>query len=25
MPDDYTIVWENQGIQNEHLHFQYHQ
>ena len=25
LPDDYTIVWENLGIQNEHLHFQYHQ
>jgi hypothetical protein len=25
MPDDYTINWEDQGIQTEHLHFQYHQ
>ena len=25
MPDDFTIKWENQGIQTEHLHFQYHQ
>jgi hypothetical protein len=25
MPDDYTMVWENQGIMTEHLHFQYHQ
>ena len=25
LPDDYTIVWENLGIQNELLHFQYHQ
>lgn len=24
MPDDYTINWEDQGIQREHLHFQYH-
>ena len=25
MPDDYTMVWEDQGIMTEHLHFQYHQ
>lgn len=25
LSDDYTLIWENQFIQNEHLHFQYHQ
>ena len=25
MPDDFTLIWENFGIQTEHLHFQYHQ
>lgn len=25
MPDYYTIIWENQGIQSEHLHVQYRQ